>query len=70
MFGDGIGRQQPQHAFAGLVLLGAGGFFLRLFLRGGRAEGAGEKDRQRETQKRSLSWHAALQNGYVPPGSR
>jgi hypothetical protein len=41
MFGDGIRRQQPQHAFAGLVLLGA----RRFFLRDGGTEGAGEDNR-------------------------
>ena len=45
MFGDGIGRQQPQQAFD-VTRLG----FARLILSAGGSEGAGENDRQRETQ--------------------
>ena len=49
MLGNGIGRQQAQDALVGFVLRGLGRFFLRLvlrlFLRGGGAEGAGENNR-------------------------
>ena len=68
MFGDGVGRQQPQHAFAGLVLFGAAAGLSCGFLRGG-AERAGEDDRQRETHEIEERFHGTPGLAQRPPGA-